>query len=228
VRLVQRIKRLSFERHFHAEPYAALVLSGGYEEAGDNGFFKVSAGDVVFHDAFEAHLNRFFARGVTVLNLPLAWGKCYPGTASVGDPDAVVRMAETSGHAASELLLSLVERWTPQISDWPARLAAKLIECPSLKLSEWGEENQLPAWTISRGFAQVFGVPPEAFRARARARRARRWIEDTATPLATIAAELGFADQAHMTRSVKQLTGATPKGWRSRANGFKTGRCVSA
>jgi AraC-like DNA-binding protein len=228
MRLLQRIRRSSFERHFHAEPYAALVLSGGYEEAGDNGFFQVSAGDVVFHDRFEAHLNRFFAPGVTVVNLPLASGNCYPRMASVSDPDAVVRMAETGGRAASDLLLSLVERWTPQISDWPAQLAMKLIECPSLKLWEWGEENHLPSWTISRGFARVFGVSPEAFRARARARRAWRWIEDTPAPLATIAAELGFADQAHMTRSVKQLTGATPNVWRSRANGFKTRRYDAA
>jgi len=181
-----------------------------------------------FHDPFEAHLNRFFARGATVLNLPLASANCCPGIANVGDPDAVVRMAETSRRAASDLLLSVAERWTPQASDWPAQLAMKLVECPSLKLSEWGEENDLPGWTISRGFAQVFGVSPEAFRARARARRAFGSIYDTPTSLATIAAELGFADQAHMTRSVKQLTGAAPKVWRSRANGFKTRRWVAA
>jgi AraC-like DNA-binding protein len=226
MRLVQRIRRSSLERHLHAEPYAALVLSGGYEEAGDNGLLKVSAGDVVFHDPFEAHLNRFFALGATVLNLPLASGNGYLGIASVGDPDAVVRMAEKSRNAASDLLLSLVERCTPQVSDWPAGLAMKLIQCPSLKLSEWGEKNHLPAWTISRGFAQVFGVSPEAFRAHVRTRSALRSIQDTPTSLAAIAAELGFADQAHMTRSVKQLTGATPSVWRSRANGFKTGRCV--
>ena len=227
MRQVQRIRRSSLERHCHAEPYAALVLSGGYEEAGDNGFFNASAGDVLFHDSFEAHLNRFFAQGATVLNLPLASGNCPPGIGSVSDPDAVVRMAEKSSRAASDLLLSLAERWTPQVSDWPAQLATNLMQCPSLKLSEWGQENDLPAWTISRGFAQVFGVSPELFRARARARRALRSIQETPTPLATIAAELGFADQAHMTRSVRQLTGATPNVWRARANGFKTGRRVT-
>ncbi len=221
---IQRIRRSSLQRHCHAEPYAALVLSGGYEEAGDNGLLKASAGDVVFHDAFEGHLNRFLPRGATVLNLPLACGNWHPGIASVNDADGVVRMAEKSGQAASELLFSLVERWTPAITDWPAQLAMELMRCPSLKLSEWGEENGLAPWTVSRGFVQVFGISAEAFRARTRARKALRAICETQRPLSRIAAELGFADQAHMTRSVKQVTGAAPCAWRSHANGFKTQR----
>src|ERR1700677_569690 len=76
----QTIRTSSLERHVHFEPYVALVLSGGYEEAGDNGRFKVSAGNVVFHDSFEAHLNRFYAQGATVLNLPVASGKCIPAS----------------------------------------------------------------------------------------------------------------------------------------------------
>jgi AraC-like DNA-binding protein len=38
-----------------------------------------------------------------------------------------------------------------------------------------------------------------------------------------IAAHLGFADQSHMTRSVRWLTGMAPQAWRFPANGFKTG-----
>jgi AraC-like DNA-binding protein len=84
--------------------------------------------------------------------------------------------------------------------------------------------NGLAPWTLSRGFAQVFGVSPEAFRARARARQARKSIETSAEALAQIAADLGFADQSHMTRGVKQLTGMAPKALRAAANRFKTGR----
>jgi AraC-like DNA-binding protein len=73
----------------------------------------------------------------------------------------------------------------------------------------------------------VFGVSPEAFRARIRARHALKSIQNTEAPLASIAAELGFADQSHMTRSVKQLTGIGPQAWRSSAaNGFKTRRTL--
>ncbi len=66
----QTIRSSVFNRHSHEHAYAAIVLSGGYEEAGDHGRFKVQAGDVVLHERFEAHINRFSASGATVLNLP--------------------------------------------------------------------------------------------------------------------------------------------------------------
>jgi len=60
----QTIHSRELARHVHAGSYAALVLSGRYEEAGDHGRFQVQVGDVVFHGRFEAHLNRFPAAGV--------------------------------------------------------------------------------------------------------------------------------------------------------------------
>ena len=225
MRMWQLIRATSLERHVHAEAYAALVLSGSYEEAGDNGRFAVSAGDVVFHDRFEAHLDRFSKQGAMVLNLQL--GSCHhvaPGIASVADPDFIARLAKKNHKEAVDFLLSVAKIWVPCASDWPDELATQLIQNPSLKLSEWGAHRRLATWNISRGFARVFGISPEAFRTRVRARLALRSIEDSQTPLARIAADLGFADQAHMTRSVRRLTGTTPGSWRSTANGFKTQR----
>lgn len=223
MRTWQTIRVPSLNRHLHSEPYTALILAGGYEEAGDNGRFTVRAGNVVFHDRFEAHLNRFSIQGAEVLNLPLGVHNCcQTGIARVTDPDVVAKMAERNRGEAAALLLSLVERHRVAFADWPDELAAELMRCPSLKLSEWGQERGLAPWTISRGFTQVFAVSPEAFRARSRVRHALRLIQCEATPLASIAAELGFADQAHMTRSVKELTGVAPRDWRLRANGFKT------
>ena len=223
MRMRQIIRTSSFARHVHAEPYASLVLAGGYEEAGDQGRFRVNAGDVLFHDAFEAHLDRFVKQGAIVLNLHLAPTSFRPiGFGRVRDPDRVVRVAERDRSAAADLLVSSWVRWTPLFVDWPDELAARLLECPSVKLSAWGEEKGIAPWTISRGFAQVFGVSPEAFRARVRSRKAWRVVQESPVTLAAIAAELGFADQAHMTRSVKKLTGLAPQAWRSGANRFKT------
>jgi hypothetical protein len=57
---MRQIIRASYlQRHMHPVPYAALLLSGIYEESSDSGRFQVNAGNVVFHDQFEAHLNRF-------------------------------------------------------------------------------------------------------------------------------------------------------------------------
>jgi AraC-like DNA-binding protein len=201
------------------------VLSGGYEEAGDHGRFRVNGGDVIFHGQFEAHLDRFSKTGAAVLNLTLPLGHSWvPGVARVADPDGIARVAERSCRDAVDLLISLAIVRIPQPGDWPDELAAALIRNPSLKLSRWGEAHGIPPWAVSRGFGLVFGVSPETFRARTRARHALKRIHDTRTPLADIAAELRFADQSHMTRSVKQLTGITPRAWRSAANRFKTRR----
>ncbi len=223
----QTIRAAGLSRHIHEKAYAALVLSGGYEEAGDHGRFQVEAGDVVFHEQFEAHLDHFSETGAVVLNLRLPAGFSYtPGIARVTDADSVARVAERSCREALDLLFSVAVSKMPQPADWSDELAKALMRNPSLKLSQWGEENGISPWAVSRGFGLVFGVSPEAFRARTRARQALKLILDTQTPLASIAAELGFADQSHMTRSVKQLTGITPQAWRSAANRFKTRRNI--
>jgi AraC-like DNA-binding protein len=223
MRMCQTIRTSFLERHVHAEAYCALVLSGGYEEAGDQGRYHLQAGQVVFHHRFEAHLDRFFKRGAVILNLHLPEGCSYkPGIAKVAAPDSVVHSAERSRDDAVELLISTATTVKLTCVDWPDELAEALIHNPSLKLSQWAEEKRLAPWTVSRGFAQVFGVTAEAFRARARARRAWKAIQDSPEPLAEIAAHLGFADQSHMTRSVKQLTGRGPQTWRTAANRFKT------
>jgi AraC-like DNA-binding protein len=225
MRMWQKIRASALGRHVHEEAYAALVLAGGYEEAGDHGRFQVNAGAVVFHGQFEAHLDRFSETGAVVLNLRLPIGCCYtPGIARVADADVVARVAERSRREATDLLFSAAMSEMPSPADWPDELAAALMKNPSLKLSQWGEKKGIAAWTVSRGFALVFGVSPEAFRARTRARHALKFIHSTQAPLASIAAELGFADQSHMTRSIKQLTGIGPQAWRSAANRFKTGR----
>jgi AraC-like DNA-binding protein len=223
MRTWQTIRAAALGRHLHQPAYAALVLSGGYEEAGDHGRFRVAPGNVIFHDPFEAHLDRFPVTGAVVLNLRLPAG-CFstPAMARVADPDAIARAAERSRRDAVELLFSAAISELPRPADWPDELAAALLRNPSLKLSQWGEQTGIAPWAVSRGFALVFGITPEAFRARTRARHALKFIHHTPAPLAHIAADLGFADQSHMTRSVKQLTGIAPKAWRSAANRFKT------
>jgi len=221
----QTIRASGFGRHNHQEAYAAVVLAGGYEEAGDLGRLRVQAGDVILHDRFEAHLNRFVASGAVVLNLRLWMGESLaPGLARTADPDLIARTAEKDRTEALGLLLATATLRRSPPMDWPDELAAALIQNPSHILSRWGMRHGLAPWTLSRGFAQVFGVSPEAFRARARALQARRSIEATAEPLARIAADLGFSDQSHMTRDVKQLTGMAPKALRAAANRFKTER----
>ena len=146
------------------------LSSSGYEEAGDQGCFRVKAGEVIFHGQFEAHLDRFSETGAAVLNLPLPIGySCMPGVAQLADPDTVARVAERNWRDALELLFSLAISRTLQPSDWPDELAAALMRNPSLKLSRWGEANGIAPWTLSRDFAfSVWGLPGDLSCARSR------------------------------------------------------------
>ncbi|MGA7155750.1 MAG: helix-turn-helix transcriptional regulator [Acidobacteriaceae bacterium] len=224
MRTWQTIRSPVLRRHVHQCAYAAIILSGGYEEAGDGGRFCVRAGDVVLHDRFEAHTNRLSCSGATVLNLKIPRGIHFiPGRATVADPDDLVRASERSQTEALTRLLSRIRRSRiDDPSDWPDLLAADLRRNPTLSLSRWSRTHRLSPWAVSRGFSQVFGISPSAFRARMRARHALQAIEIGSASLANIAAELNFADQPHMTRSVKTLTGQSPVALRSRANRFKT------
>jgi AraC-like DNA-binding protein len=215
MRVRQTIRTPLIRWHIHKRAYAALVLSGCYEEAGDSGRHLVQAGNVVLHEAFEAHLDRIPRLGATVMNVPLPAQYAFrSGVATVDDPDEIVRLVEKGDSEAAALLLWSGEITDPEFQDWPDELAASLTQNASLNFSRWSEVKGISGWDVSRGFAKVFGISPCAFRARARTRQAWRAIRTANTPLSAIAAHFGFADQAHMTRSVKTLTGKCPSAWR--------------
>lgn len=216
MRVWQTIPPPLIGRHVHRRAYAALVLSGCYEEAGDSGRHRVQAGNVVLHDAFEAHLDRIPTSGAVVLNVPLSAQYAFQsGVGRAEDPDAIVRLVEKGDSEAAALLLSSTELRKPEFQDWPDELAGSMAQNASVNLSAWSEAKGISAWDRSRSFAKVFGISPCAFRARARTRQAWRAIRTTSTPLSAIAAQVGFSDQAHMARCVKTLTGRSPSAWRS-------------
>jgi hypothetical protein len=106
--LVQTVQYRSLGWHSHRAPYAAIVLAGGYEEAGDQGRFRAKVGDVLFHERFESHKNTFFSPSTIILNLPLPADRCTAGIAHLEDLDSVVHMAQesktlhaTEGHVVS-------------------------------------------------------------------------------------------------------------------------------
>jgi AraC-like DNA-binding protein len=216
MRLWQTIRTPLIGRHVHKGAYGALVVSGCYEEAGDSGRHRVQAGNVVLHEAFEAHLDRIPTSGAVLLNVPLPPQYAFrSGVGRVDDPDAIVRLVEKGDSEAAALLLCSTKITEPEFQDWPDELAASLAQNASVNLSGWSEAKGISAWDLSRSFAKVFGISPCAFRARARTHQALRAIQTAGTPLSAVAVHFGFADQAHMTRSVKTMTGRCPSAWRS-------------
>ena len=201
------------DRHRHAEGYAALVLEGGYCEAGDAGRFRVGPGDVLLHGPFEAHRDDFGRSTTRLIDLPLPMAPPF-ARGTVADPDAIVRLAERDPAAAGRLLLSTLRATEAREDDWPDRLAADLRYGKAIGLSAWAASHALRPGSVSRGFRAAYGVSPQRYRLEARARLAARRIAGSAEGLAAIAADTEFADQAHMTRAVRMLTGRTPRALR--------------
>jgi len=206
-------------RHRHAEGYVAVVLAGAYEEAGDAGRRRLCAGAVVAHSPFEAHLNRTPGAGAAVLNLPLP-ATALPGFGRVDDIDGLARLAARDPAEAAAALAEAFEPVAAAPIDWPDLLAAALIRDDVPRLGCWAAAMGLSAEHVSRGFTRVFGVSPQRYRLEARARAALADLAGAAS-LAAVAAQHGFADQAHMTRSVRAVTGLPPGAWK-RSNPFKT------
>ena len=209
------------ERHRHDRGYVALVLSGSYEESGSRGRFRVGPGNVLFHDAFDAHLDRFCSGGARILNLLVEGFSSGPSIGYIADPDTIVKLAERDVVEAGAQLRAQL-RPTQQVQyDWQDKLADDLLHDPGCLLDQWARDNHLAAATVSRGFRRIFGVTPAEFRLEARTRRALAMITTNEEPLAVIAVTTGFADQAHMSRAIRTLTGTSPGHWR-RSNRFKT------
>jgi AraC-like DNA-binding protein len=206
-------------RHRHANSYIAVVLDGQYTEIGDRGRLQLTAGSVAFHGPYETHRNHFGRNGAEILNLYV--DDCFGWASSVArisDPDLIARVAEKDPNEAVERLMEISLPESPASCHWVDDLAADLLFDPTIRLDQWANAHGLAAETVSRAFALSFSVSPRRFRADIRVQRALRAIVATGHSLARIAGDLGFSDQAHMTRAFRALTGRTPKAWRSRAN----------
>jgi AraC-like DNA-binding protein len=199
----------TFARHHHLKPYAALLVSGSCNEAGDRGRFRASAGDVLVHLGFEAHQDQIGHKGATIINFAL---DCDIGPAFgfVRDPDSIMRAHERDAFAATEMLR---EQFTPYATadrDWPDLLAEDLAQTDALPLEQWAGDYGIHPASLSRGFKLAYGVTPKRYRFEQMASRAARTVRNSGDGLSMIAASSGFADQAHMTRAMGQLFELTP------------------
>jgi AraC-like DNA-binding protein len=196
-------------RHRHAEGYVALVLAGSYVEAGDGPRIAARPGDVIAHQGYDAHRDDFGGTGATVLNLPLAAGIARHGR--VDDPDRIVRMAERDPFAAAALITETMVAEDVSLDDWPDQLAAALSGEGEIALADWARGIGIAPQSLSRGFRQAYGVSPKRYRLEQRTRAALGRIPSWTGTLAALAAETGFADQAHLARAVTGMTGAPPQ-----------------
>ena len=127
------------------------------------------------------------------------------------------------GDATGELVLDLVGRVVPQVTADPVGLprpadddalvadARRLIrEDPPGGLFPLAETLGVSPYRLSRAFTRELGESLTRYRNRVRVGRALDRLEAGEPSLAALAADLGFADQAHLTRTMREHLGHTP------------------
>jgi AraC family transcriptional regulator len=63
---------------------------------------------------------------------------------------------------------------------------------------------------FARAFQQSMGMPPHRYLLRRRVEHVEQMLRETQLPLSQIALAAGFADQSHLARHFRRLTGMPP------------------
>ena len=99
---------------------------------------------------------------------------------------------------------------------WPAAvkqaLTSNLDEPQSI--TALSEQLYLHRVSMARGFRKIYGLSPVQFRNYTRVMTALEELATSDKSLAAIAYETGFADQSHLTRTLRSLAGCTPAEFR--------------
>jgi AraC family transcriptional regulator len=231
--------------HEHTWSYFLMPFAGGYRETKDGVTIDYDPFSIAFHPAGFVHSDevlapdKFFA-----IELQTEWqarsGHHYDTSAwrfelqhgeavwlaiqllqrflsgeldDVFEVDAIV--SEMLGIA-----LRLVDRDRPQRA-WVSDVKRLLREgyASRVSLEELGTRIGIHPASLSRGFRLDEGITISDYLSRVRIQQACRQMTDKNVTLADLAANCGFADQSHLTRVFKSITGSPPGVFRDLVGG---------
>lgn len=228
---------LDLPRHEHPEATVAVVLSGGFLGRYAGVERDCSPMTLVVEPAGASHANRFGGRSTTILTLSLVAPS--PAVDAVARAprftrDAyaagLARQADTELHRPDELTplaveglaLELVTRLGRTMAEggapgWLAAARDLLHErfAESLRLGEVATSVGVEPERLARAFRRTYHEPMATYVRRLRVNAAASLLVAGPEPtIAAIAAEVGFADQSHLTRCFVQTMGTTPARYR--------------
>lgn len=241
VRVVESIYPIGLRipRHAHERAHFCFVIEGGYDERIGRGATMLrSPGSLMYYPPDTAHAEYHHAPGRHLLleadmhdTAPCATGRLTEPVVFGDTPAAraarrVYREFLTPDAATPLVLEGLVLELMAALSG-PARRGPApewlddvraLLEAgfdSAMTLAEIGATVSVHPVHVARVFRRHHGCSVGEYVRRLRVQHACRRIAGSNDALAVIAAEAGFADQAHLSRLVRRLIGMSPSDLRS-------------
>lgn len=103
------------------------------------------------------------------------------------------------------------------LAPWQAKRSRRFIEdnlAGRITIDDLAKLTRLSPSYFCAAFRASFGTSPHDFVCRCRVDLAKRLMMETEAPLCEIALDSGFADQSHLSRVFRRVTGTTPAAWR--------------
>jgi AraC family transcriptional regulator len=227
-------------------PYLALVLDGGLEKSFRLGTMHLNKACALTMPADVAHAARFGPRGARIVIVkpkkePMHLGGSLDRLVQLSVPGMTwlawrlageLRAGDTAAPLAAagfalELLAATSRasgfaRRSRRPPAWLRSAEEVLRACHGdcIGLGELADAVGVHPTHLARAFRAHYGVSVGEYGRRVRLEWAAAEIAGGDTPLATIAARAGFADQSHFTRLFKHHVGTTPAQYRSMLQTF--------
>ncbi|HEX8255504.1 MAG TPA: AraC family transcriptional regulator [Thermoanaerobaculia bacterium] len=232
-------------RHSHEEAYLTFVLAGGYREQVDRELRTCAPRTLVVHAPGEAHENDFAGARARCLNvvvrdsfarrlgsaagvLSRAGVVADAAVASIGERAAAeLRRSDDAAELIVEgLILELFGLLSRREAAAPRRAPSWLEEARAIAgrdfrgrvvLANVAAEVNVHPVSLARAFRQHYGCTVGEYVRQLRVAYARERIAHGA-PLHVVAADAGFADQSHFTRTFTRAMGVAPAQYRRGAH----------
>jgi AraC family transcriptional regulator len=239
--IVRHDRPRAIELHEHEWPYFCFLVTGEYEETHKGATIHYEPFSIAFHPARFVHSDEILKANTTFfaielgpdwesrLEFPLdtsAWrlelqhGDCVWLALQV--LSALLEDAFDDRFAVDALVsemvgiaLRLVDRenqprvWVPKVRE---RLQQEFAD--GFSLAELAHFAGVHPASLARGFRLDEGVTIGEYVNRLRVQHACRLMTEAKAKLADVALACGFADQSHLTRVFKTITGMTPSMFR--------------
>ena len=233
--LATNAARSALRPHTHEHPGVMFVVDGHVEETYGAQSLIAGNGALVLKSHDQRHANRFGPEGATVLVIdqlePMPFLEAAPGRPTLREEPFMRMMggllARDLGDVgeACEIGLTSYAVDLLGVAETRRRLhpSPKIARAVELIHDNIGNVRRIDALArgvgahpvyLARGFRERFGCSLQSYVLRVRLGRAADLVRDATRSLADIAVEVGFADQAHMTRAFRSYYGRTPGAFR--------------